>query len=180
MRQRAAVLVMAMSVLAAGEAAGVQFTAQQVLRTEGQTRTVTVYHREGMWRLEHDRGTVGITIIREDMGLTWLLIPRVRQFIRVPIDPASMPLLDIPLKGEVSRERIGVEEREGRSVTLYEVTVERGGRQEGFYQWVADDLGVPLKLVAKSGAWSVEYRQLRSSAVPDEYFELPHRYSPAP
>jgi hypothetical protein len=175
----AIILSLAMSILACASSAwALEFSAEQVVRVEGRTRSANVYHRDGMWRLEHDRGPIGVTILREDRGETWLLIPRIRKFKRVSLDRALLPMLAVSLEGEIAREAIGTEVRDGYRTTLYEVIVHRVNGREAFYQWVADDLGVPLKLVPKTGEWSVEYRQMRVHSIASEFFDIPHRYWP--
>lgn len=164
----------------AGHGWALEFVAVQITRVNGHSHTAHIYYRDDRWRLEHDRGPVNITIIRKDKQLSWFLLSRMKHFKSGPFDPQVAPQVSATLEDEVSREAIGTEEFDGHPTTLYEVTVRRGPeRAEAvYYQWLAEDLGFPLKLVIKNGDWAVEYRHLRLGPVSDFYFELPLSYLP--
>ncbi len=158
----------------------VEFVAVQITRVNGHRHTANIYYRDDRWRLEHDRGPVNVTIIRKDKQLAWFLLARMKHFKSAPYDPRAAPQVQVRLEGEVAREAIGTEEFDGHPTTLYEVTV-RGNPEEKetvYYQWLAEDLGFPLKLAIKNGDWVVEYRRVRLGPVSDFYFELPLSYLP--
>ena len=75
------------------------------------------------------------------------------------------------LEGEVSREEIGHETREGHPTILYEVTTKQGERTEVYYQWWATDIGFPMKLVKKDSNWSVEYQHVKMRSLSDSLFQ---------
>jgi len=69
---------------------GVQFVADQVTQTGGHVHRASLYHRDDMWRIEHnDPGSIEVTIVRKDKGLMWLLVGRTRQFATVPFDGST-------------------------------------------------------------------------------------------
>jgi hypothetical protein len=59
-----------------------------------------------------------------------------------------------------------------------EVRVKEGGRPVSYYQWLATDIGFPLKLARKDGSWMVEYRRVRIGRVSDFLFQLPVNFQP--
>ena len=92
--------------------------------------------------------------------------------------PPLIALTGERLEGEVSREELGTESREGHPTVLYEVTTKQGDRTEVYYQWVATDLRFPLKLARKDGSWIVEYQHLKIRPMADYLFQLPVNFLP--
>ncbi|MGH9895775.1 MAG: hypothetical protein ACREA0_28080, partial [bacterium] len=157
----------------------VEFSADQITRSQSHTRKANIYYRDDRWRLEHYAlGPVNVTIVRKDKQVMWLLLSRIRHFKTVPYDPDQEPKVEERLKGETAREIIGTETRDGHPTTLYQVTVQDGGGEQIYYQWVATDIGFPLKLARKDGSWMVEYRNLRLRPQSDALFELPVNFKP--
>ncbi len=123
-------------------------------------------------------GPVNVTIVRKDKQLMWLLLSRVRHFKTLPYDPAQEPKLSEHLEGEISREEIGTETREGHPTILYEVTVKQGDEIDVYYQWFATDIQFPMQLTRKDGSWSVEYQHVKLRPVTDYLFQLPVNFQP--
>jgi hypothetical protein len=118
-----------------------------------------------MWRIEHHTmGPVNISIVRKDKKVVWLLLSRMKHFKTVPYLAEQDLKVTERLEGEVSREEIGTETREGHPTTLYEVTVKEGERTEVYYQWLATDIHFPMKLAKKDGSWIVEYQHVKFQA----------------
>ena len=160
-------------------ASALEFSADQVVRSDGHTRKANLYYRDQMWRLEHnDLGPVSITIVRKDKKVTWFLLPRVKHFKTIPYNPEHEPMVAEHLVGEIRREEIGVETLEGHPTTLYQVTVQKGDSTLEYYQWLATDIRFPLKLARKDGSWQVQYRNVRVHPLSDLLFRLPLNYQP--
>ncbi len=156
-----------------------EFSADQITRTNGHSRKVYIYYRDQMWRLEHhDLGPVNVTIVRKDKQVMWLLLSRMKHFKTVPYDPDQAPKVSERLEGEVAREEIGTETLDGHPTTLYQVTVRQQDREHVFYQWLATDIRFPLKLARKDGSWLVEYKNVRLRALSDFLFQLPVNFQP--
>jgi hypothetical protein len=156
-----------------------EFTADQITKTEGRTHKANIYYRDDRWRIEHHSlSPVNVTIVRKDKQLVWLLLSRLRHF--KTISYASDHDLNVTelLDGELSREEIGQEIREGHPTTLYEVTTKHGERTEVYYQWVATDIHFPMKLARKDGSWIVEYHHVKLRPVSDYLFQLPVNFEP--
>jgi hypothetical protein len=156
-----------------------EFTADQIVKVGRKTQKANLYYRDDRWRLEHQSmGPVNVTIVRKDKQLIWLLLSRVRHFKTLPYDPAQEPKLSEHLEGEISREEIGTETREGHPTILYEVTVKQGDEIDVYYQWFATDIQFPMQLTRKDGSWSVEYRHVKLRPVTDYLFQLPVNFQP--
>jgi hypothetical protein len=156
-----------------------EFSADQITKANGKTRTSNIFYRDDRWRLEHqDTGPVNVTIVRKDKQVVWMLLSRLKHFKEVPYESAQDPKVQETMVGEVSRNAIGTETLDGRQTTLYEIHVQEGGRIEDYYQWLATDIHFPLKLMKKDGSWSVEYRRLRIGSVSDFLFQLPLNFQP--
>ena len=162
-----------------GMAWALEFSADQITKTNGHSRKANIYYRDDRWRLEHhDLNPVNVTIVRKDKQVMWLLLSRMRHFKTVPYDPEQAPKVHEKLDGEVKREEIGTETLDGHPTTLYEVTVREANREDVYYQWLATDIHFPLKLARKDGSWQVEYRHVALRPVSDFLFQLPVNFQP--
>lgn len=163
----------------ANPAFALEFTADQITKIDGRTHKASIFYRDQMWRIEHHSlGPVNVTIVRKDKQLVWLLLSRMKHFKTLPYDPEQDLHVRPVLDGEIARQEIGTEVREGHPTTLYEVTTKEGERVEQYYQWVATDLHFPMKLAKKDGSWIVEYQHLKMRSVSDYLFNLPVNFQP--
>jgi hypothetical protein len=172
-------ILAALSIFGATAAEALEFTADQVTKINGRTQKSNIYYRDNMWRIEHhSMGPVNVSIVRKDKQVVWLLLSRMKHFKTMPYSAAQDLQVSERLEGEVSREEIGTETREGHPTTLYEVTVKRGERTEIYYQWLATDIRFPMKLAKKDGSWIVEYQHVKLRPVIDYLFQLPLNFEP--
>lgn len=156
-----------------------EFTADQITKIDGRTRKANIYYRDQMWRIEHhSMGPVNVSIVRKDKQVVWLLLSRMKHFKTLPYDSEQDLKVTERLEGEVSRQEIGQEVREGHPTILYEVTTKQGERVDVYYQWVATDLHFPMKLAKKDGSWIVEYHHVKLRSVSDYLFNLPVNFQP--
>ena len=174
-----AILLIALGVGASIPAWALEFTADRITTIDGRTGKDALFYRDNMWRLEHHaRGPVTVSIVRKDKRIVWLLLSRVRHFKTVPYSGEQDPMVTEKLEGEVSREEIGEETREGHQTILYEVTTKQGERTEVYYQWLATDIRFPMRLMKKDGSWSVEYQHVKIRTLSDSLFQLPMYFTP--
>ena len=156
-----------------------EFTADQITKIDGRTQKAFIYYRDQMWRIEHHSlGPVNVTIVRKDKQVVWLLLSRMKHFKTLPYDAEQDLRVTPALEGEIARQEIGTEVREGHPTILYEVTTKQGERVEQYYQWIATDLQFPMKLAKKDGSWIVEYQHVKMRAVSDYLFNLPVNFQP--
>ena len=169
-----AILLFVLGVGAALPVWALEFTADRITQIDGRTSKDALYYRDDMWRIEHHaRGPVTVSIVRKDQRVVWLLLSRIRHFQTVPYSGEQDLMVAEKLEGEVSREEIGHETREGHPTILYEVTTKQGERMEVYYQWWATDIRFPMKLVKKNSSWSVEYQHVKIRSLSDSLFQLP-------
>jgi hypothetical protein len=180
MRQTCFVLWGACSLLLVGLPAwALEFTADQVTKIDGRSHKANIYYRDTMWRIEHhSMGPVNVSIVRKDKQVVWLLLSRMKHFKTMPYGPEQDLRVSENLDGEVSRQEIGKEVREGHPTILYEVTTKQGEQVEVYYQWVATDIHFPMKLAKKDGSWIVEYQHVKLRSVSDYLFNLPLNFHP--
>lgn len=156
-----------------------EFTADRITKMDGRTGKAVVYYRDDMWRIEHhSTGPVNVSIVRKDKQVVWLLLSRMKHFKTVPYSTEQDLMVTEKLDGEVSREEIGAEIREGHPTILYEVTTKHGEHIEVYYQWIATDIHFPMKLAKKDGSWIVEYQHVKLRSVSDYLFNLPVNFQP--
>ena len=177
---RLAVFLIAAVVQGAGLPSwALEFTADRITKMDGRTGKAVVYYRDDMWRIEHhSTGPVNVSIVRKDKQVVWLLLSRMKHFKTLPYSAEQDLMVTEKLAGEVSREEIGTETREGHPTVLYEVTTKQGERTEVYYQWLATDIRFPMKLAKKDGSWIVEYQHVKMRAVSDYLFQLPVNFQP--
>ena len=125
------------------------------MKMDGRTLKAHVYYRDNMWRIEHhEMGPVNVSIVRKDKaGCLAAALPH-EAFQAVPYSADQDLLVTEALDGEISREQIGAEAREGHPTILYEVVTRQGKRTDAYYQWVATDIHFPMKLAKKTEAGS--------------------------
>ena len=69
-------------------ASALEFTADQITKTDGRTHKANIYYRDDRWRIEHHSlGPVNVTIVRKDKQLVWLLLSRMRHFKTISYAP---------------------------------------------------------------------------------------------
>ncbi len=180
MRQLWLVFTLVWTVLLFGqEASGLEFTADQVTKIDRKQHKAYIYYRDAMWRIEHhSTGPVNVSIVRKDKQIVWLLLSRMKHFKTIPYSPDHDLRVSERLEGEVARQEIGSEVREGHPTVLYEVTTRQGERVDAYYQWVATDIHFPMKLAKKDGSWIVEYQHVKMRSVSDYLFNLPVNFQP--
>ncbi|MGZ8380505.1 MAG: hypothetical protein ACXWWH_02865 [Nitrospira sp.] len=156
-----------------------EFTADQITKINGKSQKSNVYYRDSMWRIEHHTmGPVNVSIVRKDKQVVWLLLSRMKHFKTVPYSGEQDLRVSERLPGEISREEIGMEIREGHPTVLYEVTTRQGEQVDSYYQWLATDIHFPMKLAKKDGSWIMEYQHVKLRSVPDSLFNLPLNFQP--
>jgi hypothetical protein len=180
MRQIFMVFCLTSSLLLLGQRGwALEFTADQVTKIQGKLQKANIYYRDSMWRIEHHTmGPVNVSIVRKDKKLVWLLLSRMKHFKTIPYSPDQDLRVTEQLDGEISRQEIGTEVRDGHPTILYEVTTKHGEQIEEYYQWLATDIRFPMKLAKKDGSWIVEYHHVKMRAVSDYLFNLPLNFQP--
>ena len=122
-------------------------------RSRAATHRGSLYHRDDMWRIEHnDPGSIEVPIVRKDKGLMWLLLGRTQQFATISFDRSMGKTLERSMAHEIGRETIGSEDSDSHPTTVFQVIAREGQEDVIYYQWWAEDLPLPLRLARKDGA----------------------------
>ena len=182
--------VMAGVVVAAVPAAAIEFSADYVTRVNGKTARAQIYVKGDRIRLEYqggvltDLGYAGVSIVRLDKQVVWLLLSKRRQYLTVPLRKDHVPPMTETMEGETSRTAVREEMLGRHRAMLYEVTVGAGPRAERYYQWVSLEHRFPLRALSRDRDWSVEYEHVVFSKQQDFFFDVPPKYAewqpPAP
>jgi hypothetical protein len=161
-----------------GSAGAFEFSGQRIVMSQGVRIVAQVNAKEDRWRFEYEYPQRGVmaAIIRQDRQTAWLLLSNRRLYLEVPIASEHGLFVAKTLDGELSRERIGVQDLNGHTTELFEVTVADGAERKQYYQWVTVVEKFPLKTVSKQGDWSVEYRHVVFTEQSALMFELPQRF----
>ena len=179
MHRTISALIVAMGICFSGVSWALEFTADRITKIDGRSDKATIYYRDNMWRIEHHTmGPVTVSIVRKDKQVVWMVLSRVKHFKTLPYSADQDLWVTEKLEGEVSREEIGQETREGHPTILYEVVTKHGERTEVYYQWLATDIHFPMKLAKKDGSWIVEYQHVKLRSVTDYLFQLPLNFQP--
>lgn len=158
-----------------------EFSGRLVKQVDGKQYQAQVFGKGDRLRLEYkyavrtERGFAAIQIIRSDHAEVWYVLPQLRELLVMPLMEDIIPISP-KLTGETKKTLIGPSMVAERPAQLFEVWTERHGREERFYEWVDDELGIVLKLVNQDRDWSFQYERIRRSPQPAIYFEEPPGY----
>lgn len=170
-----------------------EFSGEWVRTFQDQIRIYKVYHSKEMWRIEGKRPAEKgelkdfIWIYRFDKGVVWEPIAEFKWYNEVPIDDwfylkalgaREGLLLGWLLKGCVRKE-LGEETIDSHLTKKYEVVCPWGMKGKGkirYFQWVATDLGVPLKVISSDGSWVNELKNIKTGKQNPEFFKMPLGY----
>jgi hypothetical protein len=160
----------------AGIASAIEFSADAVMSTKGQTSTSKMYVKDKKMRMEA-QGQQGYSIVRGDKNIVWMVMPQQKSYMEMKQDPSQKPKIDEKVRGEVSRKLIGSETVGGHPAQKYEVTAKVEEKTEKMYQWMATDIKFPIKSAAVDGSWMMEYKNIRMGGQSDSLFEVPAGYA---
>jgi len=157
-----------------------EFSAEQTTRVGNQSVTGKIYFQPDRWRVEMaSPDGPKVSINRLDKAVTWLLLPD-RAYIEMPLRIDQLPRVAPAIEGEVARKLMGTALVGGRKTEKYEVTVERDGKREILYQWVAPDIKFAMKTASADGQWESVYASVKIEPQKPELFELPAGYTKVP
>lgn len=151
----------------------VNFSADMVMTSGGQTMQSKVYVSEGKMRMEMGPN---IVISRPDKNVSWMLMPEQQTYMENPIDRRVRAQTSREVQGEIERVKEGTEEITGKTAEKFKVTYVDNGKQTSIYQYIAADLEIPLKIKAVDGSWSMEYQNISMEEQPASLFEVPAGY----
>lgn len=162
-------------------AVALDFSAERIVKNGESVVTAHVNAKDDRWRLEFSQPQRGasVIIVRADLGTTWLIFSRRRQYVEEPMTSDHRLTMSEKMEGEIAREFLGNETLNGYPTELFEVTVAGNGQTHQYYRWVTKAERFPLKTVSKRGKWSEEFRRPIFTEQSPLLFELPQRLDPA-
>ena len=151
-----------------------EFSAQMLSRERAATVPGRIFVKDGKMRQEfNDAEGQTITILRPDKKIIWVVLPRTRTYMEVPLKP-KWPGQFIQVPPDARQKRlVGSERISGYDAEKYEVAVAgRGGLERQIF-WVPAKLGVPIKVEVPDRQFSIEYKDIKEGPVADRLFEIP-------
>jgi len=157
-----------------GVAWGAEFSASMLVKDDAKIMPGKIQVSDGKLRQEFadERGQT-ITIVRPDLKVVWVILPRQRSYMEIPLT-TKLPgqFIQIPPQA-VGKRLVGQERLNGYDTEKYEVSVPVGRGLEKQTYWVAVKLGLPIKMECRERQFSLEYKSIREEKVPDRLFALP-------
>lgn len=156
---------------------GANFAAQMLVKDGDKIIPGRIFVQDGKMRQEFiDESGQTITIVRPDQKLIWVIIPREKTYIELPLR-ARLPgqFIQMP-PNPINKRHLGRETVNGYEADKYQLAVQGGGGLEFQTFWVAPQLGMPLKVVCNQRKFSIEYRNIREGKQADRLFAVPPGY----
>lgn len=159
--------------LSAKMAWAIEFSGDMIHTTKEGVTTQKFFVKNDKSRMENQEG---IAITRLDKNVMWILMPQQKMYMEQPLNPDNVGTFSEKYPGELERTLIGQEVVDGRITDKYRIVHTIAGIKATVFQWVARDLGMPVKTASEDGSWSVEYKNIRMGSQPDSLFEIPAGY----
>ncbi len=162
----------------AGLAQAVEFSATMITKAEGKEIPGKVYIKGDKMRNEiQAAGHPVINIIRPDKKLVWIIMPQQKAYMEMPLNQKmQQKMMSLTENQKAKMKKVGSETINGYTCEKYETTMNHQGKSTKMYTWIATDLGVPIKVVAADGSFSMEYKDIKPGGVADSQFEAPQGY----
>ena len=162
-------------VLAApGPAWGAEFSAQMLVKDGAKTVPGKIYVQDGKMRQEFaDVEGQTVTIVRPDQKVVWVILPRQRSYMEMPLK-IKLPgqFIQIPPQA-MQKHVVGQERLNGYDTDKVQVSVPGTSGLEIQTFWVANKLGLPIKMECRARQFSLEYKSIKEEKVPERLFNLP-------
>jgi hypothetical protein len=150
-----------------------EFSAQVVSRLDGRETQGKVYVKDKNMRLEMGGSRSIITILRSDKGVFWSLMPERKMYLEMPLTQEMTRDLGQFAQDHAKMTSLGRETVGGYLCDKYETEFKTNGGSIKHYMWIAQKLGMSIKIVSLDNSFSREYRDIKEGAVPDAVFEVP-------
>jgi hypothetical protein len=158
-------------------AAAAEFSALMQVTDAGKVVTGKIFVHDGKMRQEfNDEEGQTITIVRPDKKVVWVVIPRDRAYMELPLKP-KLPGQFIQMPPDAMNKRqVGKDRLQGYDTEKYEIAVRDGSGLEQQTFWLAPKLGVPVKMECRARQFCLEYKAIKEGKVADRLFEVPPGY----
>ena len=169
----------------------IQFSATAVRMTpEGKTTTSMLYVGDGVTRTESTRdGQSRVSIVDSKRRIAWLINPEKKEYVEMP-GPAQSeqakqrqpPLPDDPdspchmSQAQLTCNKLGVENLNGRSTEKWEFVTTRQGQSMRAVFWFDRKLRMPIRREFPGG-YVGELRDIKEGTQPVHLFTVPQGYT---
>ena len=167
-----AVVGISLCALLSAQALAIDLSSDMVATANGQKHASRIYVQGAKVRVESGQ-QAGYSIVRPDRNVVWMVMPEMKSYMEMRLDPSKQPRTGEKVQGEVSRKLLGSETVDGHPTQKYEVAYKDRETNQKMYQWMATDINFPVKMAAIDGSWTIEYRNIKMVAQPDSLFEVP-------
>ncbi len=117
-------------------------------------------------------GSKAITIIRQDKGVLWTLMPELKMYIEVPLQPGATPA-PLPPTNTVWQ-KVGEEILDGETVEKWTGTFEVQKQPLVMTYWISKSTKVPVQTQFKRDL--NKWKNLKAGPQDSKLFELPAGY----
>lgn len=165
---------------AASFSAMTEFKAIIVEYEEGQKTENPVWITKDKSRREFDEGRE-IIVTRNDLKVTWFIYPQIRCYVEIPA-LGTFANFNMPDEkadtGDLKREFLNYEERDGFKMKKYLVTVKYSGfnSEDKYYEWTRNDFPVPVRTESVAGNSWTEYKKISRGPIDYKLFDTPRGY----
>lgn len=178
MRKRARLIdkflcLISLILLLAGIAMAEDFSADMISRSKGGVFQGRIFFTGEKVRMETPES---IAITRLDRKVMWMLMPKEKKYMEMPLQAQNMVVGKEQMPGEIERKFLGKEIIEGKTADKYRIVYSSANQQQAILTWMLTGSGIPVKTVAEDGSWSMEYKNIRIGKQPDSLFEIPAGY----
>ena len=150
-----------------------EFSSNVITKTKEGIVNGKVFVSKDKIRMEMESA---ISIARTDKKMVWMLLPKEKIYMEMPMGAENTVTLMNKVPGEISRKLLGTETIAGRVTEKYEVQYQDKDKKQTIHIWLSKDLQFPLKSSNVDGSWSVEYIDVKEGPQPAAMFELPADY----
>jgi outer membrane lipoprotein-sorting protein len=170
-------LALALFTLLAGAVSAAEFSAVIVTKSGGEERQTKIFIKGDKIRREF-ANPVGATIfiVPGDQKIMWMLDTVTRACSELPFNKdASMQALTLPKEGGGSK-LLGTETLNGYVTDKYQTTIKTPTGTRSGSIWIAQKLGVPIKMESDDKIYLQEYTDIKEGGVDDALFIMPPGY----
>lgn len=149
------------------------YSADVLTTTKMGTMKSKVYMAGDKVRMESEEGVI---ITRADKKVIWMLNPKEKFYVEVPLNSEGAIKASDRTPGEIERKFLGKEELQGILASKFMVVIENNNIRQSLYQWLAPGMDIPIKVASLDGSWSTEYKNIIKGTPPASLFEVPKDY----
>jgi hypothetical protein len=171
------VLLNIIVLLLAGEVRAAEFSAQVITHFHGKESRGKVYVKGNRIRQELlSNSGARIVIYNADTKMAWMIMPERKMYLEVPLSEEMIRGLMQVAKDQADMKPLGSEKVNGYSSDKYETVFRMNGGEQRHHIWIAQKLGMIIKIDSLDKSFSREYRDITEGGVPEALLIPPSDY----